>query len=121
VIGWVAVDTYSKACFNCQVGKPDELARIPYHFIEDGLTHAPYPHYQCPTLIIHGLKDEVVPVGTTLKAIEDPSRGNMTTTVLVDDDHALTKEKTLKLACNYILELLGVGSGKGKLCGSISL
>ena len=61
---------------------------VPVHwgFIEDAAAHAPIPAPACPTLIIHGTRDAVVPI--------ESSRAWVTTLpdarlVEVDDDHEL--------------------------------
>lgn len=90
------------------------MVDIPYSFIEDGQTHPPYPIYQCPTLILHGLNDDVVPVETTLAgALERNERvKDLTTVILVEDDHGLTKEGTLKTLTSSMMDFLELQSKK---------
>lgn len=98
--------------------------RVPWSFIEDGRRHPAFPKYSVLTLIIHGLDDEVVPVETTTKGLlgqgeEGGGEGGMmmktfTQVLLVNDDHGLTKPKTLAVAASSILEFLDIRKGEGK-------
>lgn len=47
-----------------------ERVDIPYDFVSDAMSHPPFPVYHCPALLIHGLKDKVVPVPTIFEAME---------------------------------------------------
>lgn len=97
--------------------------RVPWSFIEDGRRHPAFPKYKVPTLIIHGLNDEVVPVETTTKGLLGQGGGEggegelmktNTQVLLVNDDHGLTKPKTLAVAGSSILEFLDIRKGEGK-------
>jgi adenylate cyclase class IV len=102
---------------------PAGPVRVPWSFIEDGRRHPAFPLYKVPTLIIHGLNDEVVPVETTTKGLlgqgggeggEGEGRGMLmktcTQVLLVNDDHGLTKPKTLAVSARSILEFLDIRS-----------
>ncbi|GAB5035276.1 cyth domain-containing protein [Nannochloropsis oceanica] len=90
--------------------------RVPWSFIEDGRRHPAFPAYGVPTLIIHGLNDDVVPVETTTKGLFGQVGGDgwggmvktCTQVLMVNDDHALTKPKTLAVAASSILEFLDI-------------
>lgn len=66
-------------------------AQVPVHwgFIEDALTLPQTPAVPCPTLILHGVADEVVPIETSRAyAAAHPERVRL---VELDDDHALAR------------------------------
>ena len=85
---------------------------IPYSFLADAQSYPPYPQYGCPTLVVHGLQDDVVPVATTLRAALEKSEEvkDITTVILVDDDHALARKDTLKLMTSSLTEFLDLRS-----------
>ncbi len=60
---------------------------VHWGFIEDALRHPGVPEVPCPTLIVHGRRDEVVPVALSREYAA--SRPHVTLLEL-DDDHALT-------------------------------
>lgn len=68
---------------------PDGAGRptpVHWEFIEDLRRHPPTPEAPCPTRIVHGTRDEVVPVeGSRRYAAERPH----VDLVEVDDDHGL--------------------------------
>lgn len=60
--------------------------RLHWGFIEDAGRHEPIPEVPCPTVIVHGTRDEVVPVqGSRAYAAARPH----VRLVEVDDDHGL--------------------------------
>ncbi len=65
-----------------------ELVRVHWGFLQDAMdNHPPVPEVPCPTRIVHGRSDEVVPVETSRAyAAAHPDR---VTLVEVDDDHSL--------------------------------
>jgi pimeloyl-ACP methyl ester carboxylesterase len=64
-------------------GAPRELH---WGFIEDFRHHPPYPEVSCPTAIVHGLRDDVVPIDTSREYADQ--RDNVSL-IEVDDDHGL--------------------------------
>ena len=64
-------------------GEPEA---VHWGFIEDALRHPAHPEVPCPTLIIHGRRDEVVPLSSSEAYAAD--RRHVTLHV-VDDDHGL--------------------------------
>jgi pimeloyl-ACP methyl ester carboxylesterase len=64
-------------------GKP---VAVHYAFIEEGKKHPAWPEVPCPTLIIHGTRDETVPVESSRMYVESHPSVRL---VEVDDDHAL--------------------------------
>lgn len=68
---------------------PDGAGRpTPVHwgFVEDVRRHPPFPEVPCPTRIVHGTRDEVVPVEGSRRYAAGRSDVEL---VEVDDDHAL--------------------------------
>ena len=68
---------------------PDGAGRpTPVHwgFVQDVRRHPPVPEVPCPTRIVHGTRDEVVPVEGSRRYAADRSGVEL---VEVDDDHAL--------------------------------
>jgi alpha-beta hydrolase superfamily lysophospholipase len=58
-----------------------------WKFVEDARTHPPWPEVSCPTLILHGERDDLVPIeGSRRYAEERPDRVRL---VALDDDHYL--------------------------------
>ena len=61
---------------------------VHYGLVEDAQTHPPRPAVACPTTIVHGLRDETVPIESSRRyAAEHPH----VTLVEVDDDHSLVR------------------------------
>ena len=59
---------------------------VHWAFIEDALRHPPTPAPPCPTLVLHGTRDDVVPIATSRAyAAAHPA----VRLVELDDDHAL--------------------------------
>ena len=78
-----------------------------YAFVTDCMTHPPFPEVRCPTLIIHGSRDETVPIESSRVYAE--ARPNVRL-VEVDDDHSLTASLPDIEALS--LDFLGLGSGR---------
>ncbi|MBI4614114.1 MAG: alpha/beta fold hydrolase [Planctomycetes bacterium] len=67
--------------------------RVSTGLFEDALAYPEFPDLRCPTLIIHGRRDESVPAELSSRfAAERPN----VRLVLVDDDHALALPATLE-------------------------
>ncbi|MGD2113955.1 MAG: YqiA/YcfP family alpha/beta fold hydrolase [Acidobacteriota bacterium] len=62
---------------------------VPVHwgFYESMLRHPPFPEVPCPTQIVHGRRDEVVPIGTSRRYAAERPHVEL---IEVDDDHGLT-------------------------------
>jgi pimeloyl-ACP methyl ester carboxylesterase len=90
-----------------------QKVQVPYGFLEDGHRHPPFPKFVQPALVVHGLRDETVPVETTTEELLGQGDGvkELVHVLLVDDDHGLTKEKTLAVASKCILEFLDIREG----------
>ena len=62
------------------------MTPVHWGFVEDARRHPPFPEVPCPTRIVHGTRDEVVPVETSRRyAAARP----LVTLREVDDDHGL--------------------------------
>jgi len=61
---------------------------VPVHwgFLEDALDHVAIPHPACPTLIIHGTRDAVVPIESSRAWVTALPNARL---IEVDDDHEL--------------------------------
>lgn len=61
---------------------------VPVHwgFLEDALAHDPIPRPSCPTLIIHGARDAIVPIESSRAWVATLPAARL---VEVDDDHEL--------------------------------
>jgi pimeloyl-ACP methyl ester carboxylesterase len=65
-----------------------KLVPVHWGFVQDARLHPPAPEVACPTLVIHGARDEVVPLQSSLDWVAlDPARRRLVT---LDDDHAMT-------------------------------
>jgi hypothetical protein len=69
-----------------------EMEWVHWAFLEEARRHTPWPVPQCPTLIIHGTKDETVPI----KGSRDIANAHQHIALVeVDDDHGLSDSLTL--------------------------
>ncbi len=76
---------------------------VHFGFIEDARQHPAWPDVACPTVIVHGTRDEVVPVESS----RTYARGREVTLVEVDDDHGLTG--SVELIARTAVEHFGLG------------
>ncbi|MFT7578970.1 MAG: pimeloyl-ACP methyl ester carboxylesterase [Myxococcota bacterium] len=83
-------------------GTPTPLS---WGFIEDCLTHPGQPDVTCPTRIIHGSADEVVPIDGS-RAYADP-RANVGL-IEVDDDHSLMRPETMVRIAAEVRDFFGL-------------
>lgn len=63
--------------------------RVDWCMIDDYLQHTTEPHVQCPTLIIHGTRDDLVPIGIA-RSFASTHRDRIRL-VELDDDHLLAQ------------------------------
>ena len=80
-------------------------APVPFSFYEDAAAHRPFPPVntsRCPTVVLHGTNDTVVPIGTSLRwaAMQAGGGGPAAVVVPVADDHALTAPASLETMCD---------------------
>ena len=59
---------------------------IHWHFIEDALTHPPLPRPTCPTLVVHGTRDALVPIEGSRAWVASLADARL---IEVDDVHEL--------------------------------
>jgi fermentation-respiration switch protein FrsA (DUF1100 family) len=52
--------------------------------------HPPYPQISCPTSIVHGKLDRLVPIEASRKFVNEQKHKQLIALVEVDDDHYLT-------------------------------
>jgi pimeloyl-ACP methyl ester carboxylesterase len=57
-----------------------------WRFVEDARTHPTHPEAPCPTRILHGIRDEIVPVASSRAYVRARPWVDL---VELDDDHAL--------------------------------
>lgn len=69
-----------------------EPTPVHWGFIEDIRTFDPIPAPACPTRIIHGRQDDIVPFESSLSYTQEHSLAKL---IAVDDDHRLTKSLEL--------------------------
>lgn len=77
---------------------------VHWGFVEDGRRHPPAPAVPCPTLIIHGRQDEVVPIQSSREYAQALDHVDL---VEVDDDHELTRSTGRIL--DEVMGFFGVG------------
>ena len=63
------------------------LVKLHHDFFLDACEHPPYPEVPCPTLILHGSRDEMVPIESSREYAATRDRVEL---VELDDDHGLT-------------------------------
>ena len=74
------------------VNKPGKMEWVHWSFLEEAQKHEAWPVPHCPTLIIHGKRDETVPIeGSRAMA----STHDQISLVEVNDDHSLSTSITL--------------------------
>jgi hypothetical protein len=86
LLGW---ETFARWERDGVIPLADGAGRMtPVHwgFVEDARRHPPFPEVPCPTRIVHGTRDEVVPVETSRRYAA--ARPHVTLHE-VDDDHGL--------------------------------
>jgi len=87
-------------------GRPN--VEVPFSFVEACSSTPPYPEVSCPTCILHGLDDQVVPVETSEKFIEKLSQvleprmeslslAGKVMLQVIQDNHDMTSDEALKL------------------------
>ncbi len=80
--------------------------QLHYEFYHD-LTenHPPYPQISCPTSIIHGKLDQIVPIEASRKFILEQKHKQSIPLIEVDDDHYLTKslEQIIPVVSQFFL------------------
>lgn len=62
------------------------MTPVHWGFVEDARRHPPFPEVPCPTRIVHGTRDEVVPVETSRRYATARAHVSLHE---VDDDHGL--------------------------------
>ncbi|CAF0872883.1 unnamed protein product [Adineta steineri] len=66
--------------------------QLHYGFFQDITeNHPPYPQVSCPTSIVHGKSDRIIPIEASRKFIDEQKSKELIKLVEVDDDHYLTK------------------------------
>lgn len=66
--------------------------QLHYEFFRDITeNHPPYPQVSCPTSIVHGKFDSLVPVDASRQFVNEQKHHRDIPLVEVDDDHYLTK------------------------------
>lgn len=70
------------------------MTPLSWKFVEDGLTHDPFPPLQCPTLIFHGSRDDTVDCQLSIDAAKQNSLVEL---VVLDDDHSLKQSMPILL------------------------
>lgn len=68
---------------------------VHYGFVEDMASHPAFPDVPCPTLILHGRQDEVVPFETSVDYAATRAQVDLHP---LDDDHALGKSHAILIA-----------------------
>ncbi|KAG5180052.1 CYTH-like domain-containing protein [Tribonema minus] len=95
---------------------------MPYAFVAESALLPPYPAYQCPAVILHGLEDEVVPVQTTQGLMTDGTQqADLTRAVFVHDKHGLDTPATLALLPPLISEFFQLEEGSGGSSAAIEV
>jgi pimeloyl-ACP methyl ester carboxylesterase len=62
------------------------MTPVHWRFIEDALSYPAFPEVPCPTLILHGVGDQTIPVESSITYGESRDHVRVRT---LDDDHAL--------------------------------
>jgi pimeloyl-ACP methyl ester carboxylesterase len=78
-------------------------ARLHWGFMEDARAQPPWPRPACPTLVLHGTRDAVVPLAVGQELVEGLPDGHLE---VVDDDHDL--RQTLPYLLDRALRWFGL-------------
>ncbi|UJR35032.1 hypothetical protein I4U23_027808 [Adineta vaga] len=80
--------------------------QLHYSFFNDiKEKHSPYPQVSCPTSIVHGKSDQIIPIEASRKFIEEQKTKGLINLVEVDDDHYLTKSlsQIIEIVSQFLL------------------
>lgn len=74
---------------------------VDVHFglVEDARTHPARPTVSCPTTIIHGTQDSVVPIESSRRYVQDHPQPSLMSLIEVDDEHPLSESLPIIEAC----------------------
>ena len=93
---------------------------VPYAFVEDTMRIGGTPTVKVPTVVIHGTRDEVVPLSLSERFVNERCTGPAEL-LAVDDDHALTDPRSLEIIsdqavrlCEDVLQESAGGQGRKK-------
>jgi hypothetical protein len=70
-------------------GPDGPYSRISWEFVTDARRHPGRPRLQHPTLIFHGLADDVVPISSSRRAVAEHESARLVELVELDDGHDL--------------------------------
>jgi pimeloyl-ACP methyl ester carboxylesterase len=82
--------------------------RLHWGFVEDSRRHSPFPDVRCPTRIVHGTRDDVVPVELSRRFAAGRDHVEL---VEVDDGHRL--EQSLEQVAAEMSDFLGLKGTRG--------
>eukprot|EP00668_Euglena_longa_P030067 GGOE01037473.1.p1 GENE.GGOE01037473.1~~GGOE01037473.1.p1 ORF type:complete len:490 (+),score=112.02 GGOE01037473.1:91-1560(+) len=121
VYGAEEMEQWKTTKFKAFTTSQGEEVDMPYSFIEDTQQHPAYPDWGCPTVILQGQADTVVPE----EYIQGMLRANAGLSArchlyVVDDDHALTTDPTLHLVEKVAVEFL-LPKGRRVQCANLQL
>lgn len=68
-------------------------------FVVDARTHPAVPSVPCPTLILHGSKDEIVTIESSRRYAAERDHVGLVELIELDDEHALMGSLDLLVAC----------------------
>jgi hypothetical protein len=95
------------------VGPKSEPFSVPFEFVEDLQQHPPFFPVSCEGTIIHGLEDRVIPPSNAQVFVERYAPHWKLR--FVEDDHALTKQQTLRIIEEEVVACFGGMEGSNKL------
>ena len=87
-LGEAAIAQWERDGFREIADADGKVARVHFDFFRESLENLDEPEPRCPALVIHGTRDDVVPVESSRRWSH--GRSNVTL-VEVDDDHALVR------------------------------
>lgn len=87
ILGQEQMDRWREAGVVAIEDAAGEKRPLHWKFVEDAQTHTKYPEVRCPTRILHGTRDDVVPIELSRKFLAGRPHVEL---VEVDDDHPLT-------------------------------
>jgi len=94
ILGEGAVERWEETGSHAIADATGALRPLAWNFHEDARTHPMRPEVQCPTRIIHGTRDDVVPIRLSRSYARDRAGVDI---VELDDDHSLAGSLDLVL------------------------
>lgn len=89
IVGVARMKRWERDGFLLLPGADEELRPVHWEFINDARGFEPFPEVPCPTLIIHGVQDDTIPLESSRRYVEQYSEVGL---MEVRDDHSMMNQ-----------------------------